>query len=266
MDTDNDYPSILYGELPMFARLLTAIHVACVDAGGECFGVKYDDEDLQRFFDVNGHRYFSVEPTGGIKKAASSLTKAVLASVEKGELKLAKTRRNLAGDLSLRGSWVEADAFDEWCNSHGLSLGESWFDLWKDDQEICSAAAEIHEVKRRQYEGLNDESDVESIREQFETGGVDALFAEIATLRAKLKRHESKDARTVQRPIQNREKTTYLNIIGAMLELMKSPRPGRDSDTAVIDEIERNYRDKPGISTRTLQEKFAAAKRSLSAS
>ena len=67
-------------------------------------------------------------------------------------------------------------------------------------------------------------------------------------------------------PVSPRERTTYLKIIGAMLELMKSPRPGRDSDTAVIDEIERNYRDKPGISTRTLQEKFAAAKRSLSAS
>lgn len=266
MDTDNDYPSILYGELPMFARLLTAIHVACVDAGGECFGVKYDDEDLQRFFDVNGHRYFSVEPTGGIKKAVSALTRAVLASVEKGELKLAKTSRNLAGDLSLRGSWVEADAFDEWCNSRGLSLGESWFDLWKDDQEIFSAALEIQDLTRRRYEGLYDEGDAQILRGRLEQDGAEILITEIAALRAELAQYKSKDARTVQRPIQNREKTTYLNIIGAMLELMKSPRPGRDSDTAVIDEIERNYRDKPGISTRTLQEKFAAAKRSLSAS
>ena len=67
-------------------------------------------------------------------------------------------------------------------------------------------------------------------------------------------------------PVSPRERTTYLNIIGAMLELMKSPRPGRDSDAAVIAEIEDNYREKPGISARTLQDKFAAAKRSLSAS
>ena len=266
MGIDYDYPTALYGELPMLARLLTAIHIACIDAGGEIFGVEYSDSDLQHFFGINSHRYFSVQPTGSINTAASTLKKAVLASVEKGELKLAVVKRSLTGELSLLDSWVGADAFDDWCNSRGLSLGESWSDLWQDDQEILGATVEAQDVKRRQYEGLNDESEVESLREQFDTAGVDALFAEIATLRAKLKRHESKDALTVQRPIQNREKTTYLNIIGAMLELMKSPRPGRDSDTAVIDEIERNYRDKPGISTRTLQEKFAAAKRSLSAS
>ena len=78
---------------------------------------------------------------------------------------------------------------------------------------------------------------------------------------------ESFKAQAEQQSVPNaRAETTYLNIIGAMLELMKSPRPGRDSDAAVISEIEQNYRDKPGISTRTLQEKFAAAKRSLSAS
>lgn len=89
-------------------------------------------------------------------------------------------------------------------------------------------------------------------------------IAEMNAMRSEL---ESFKAQAGQQSVPNaRAETTYLNIIGAMLELMKSPRPGRDSDTAVIDEIERNYRDKPGISTRTLQEKFAAAKRSLSAS
>ena len=67
-------------------------------------------------------------------------------------------------------------------------------------------------------------------------------------------------------PISPRERTTYLNIIGAMLELLQTPRPGRISDAAVIRELEENYKDKPGIRERTLQDKFAAAKRSLRAS
>ena len=216
MGIDQDYPNALYGELPMLARLLTAIHVACIDAGGAIFGVEYADSELQHFFDVNTHRYFSVKPTGSINTAASTLKKAVLASVEKGELKLAVVKRNLTGELSLLDSWVEADAFDDWCNSRGLSLGESWFELWKDDQEIFSATLETQVVKRRQYEGLNDESDVESLREQFETGGVDALFAEISTLRAKLKRYESKDAAMVERPLSTRERNTLLTIIAAL--------------------------------------------------
>lgn len=61
-----------------------------------------------------------------------------------------------------------------------------------------------------------------------------------------------------------RAETTYLNIIGAMLELLRNPRPGREaSDAAVIRELIENYDDKPGIASRTLQEKFAAAKKSL---
>lgn len=60
-----------------------------------------------------------------------------------------------------------------------------------------------------------------------------------------------------------RAETTYLNIIGALVELIQTPKPGRDSDKAVIDELVLNYSDKPGIKERTLQEKFAAAKRSL---
>lgn len=61
----------------------------------------------------------------------------------------------------------------------------------------------------------------------------------------------------------SREVTTYLNIIGALLEFVQHPRSGRDSDAAVIRELEANYGDKPGISKRTLEDKFSLAKKSL---
>jgi hypothetical protein len=77
---------------------------------------------------------------------------------------------------------------------------------------------------------------------------------------------EKASASPAGEPISPRERTTYLNIIGAMLELLQTPRPGRVSDAAVIRELEENYKDKPGIRERTLQDKFAAAKRSLRAS
>jgi hypothetical protein len=60
-----------------------------------------------------------------------------------------------------------------------------------------------------------------------------------------------------------RERETLLNIIAVMLELLQSPKPGRDTDAAVIKEMLENYGDKPGIKERTLQAKFPAAKRSL---
>lgn len=61
-----------------------------------------------------------------------------------------------------------------------------------------------------------------------------------------------------------RTEATYLNIIGAMLELLRSPRPGREeSDAAVIRELIENFSDKPGISKTTLEAKFADARRRL---
>ena len=65
--------------------------------------------------------------------------------------------------------------------------------------------------------------------------------------------------------LPNREKVTLVNIIGVMLELLKSPKPGRDSDAAVIKEMIDNYPEKQGISKRTLEEKFAAANKILKA-
>ena len=65
-----------------------------------------------------------------------------------------------------------------------------------------------------------------------------------------------------------RAETTYLNIIGGMLALfmMKSPsgKPHSvfSSQASLIDQLLANFK-KPGITQRTLEEKFAAAKKSL---
>lgn len=68
---------------------------------------------------------------------------------------------------------------------------------------------------------------------------------------------------TKEKPTK-RQEATYLTIIGALLELVRSPRPGRDSNAAVIRELTENYGDKPGISKSNLEAKFAAAQRQLS--
>jgi hypothetical protein len=65
------------------------------------------------------------------------------------------------------------------------------------------------------------------------------------------------------KPITAREETTHLNIIGALLELIQTPRSGRSSQAAVIREILDNYGDKYGLSKATLEKKFAEANRSL---
>ncbi len=68
-----------------------------------------------------------------------------------------------------------------------------------------------------------------------------------------------------------RAETTYLNIIGAMLALILGKSPGGKpqsvfaNQTAIINALLGHYEGKPGISARTLEDKFAAANRSLNA-
>ena len=65
-----------------------------------------------------------------------------------------------------------------------------------------------------------------------------------------------------ENPLTNRELTSYLNIIGALLAQLTA---GKANDTTVINQAITAYGEKQGISQRKLQEAFAAAKRSLGA-
>ncbi len=72
-----------------------------------------------------------------------------------------------------------------------------------------------------------------------------------------------KDSPLPSKPLDVRERTAYLNTIAVLLEFVKSPRPGRNSEAAIIKEMMENYSEKYGISERGLMGKFAEAKRSL---
>ena len=63
----------------------------------------------------------------------------------------------------------------------------------------------------------------------------------------------------IDRPLQPRERTTLLNIIGALLEANGT------KEAALIAQLEEKYPTAAGIKKRTLEGKFALGKRSLAA-
>lgn len=69
-----------------------------------------------------------------------------------------------------------------------------------------------------------------------------------------------KDEVVEDKPLATRERTNLLNIIGALLELSGAKEAG------IIGDLLAKYPEKPGIKKRTLEEKFAEAKRSLGGS
>ncbi len=98
-----------------------------------------------------------------------------------------------------------------------------------------------------------------------------ACYAEVIEGRDRLTRELNAVAAksAPERPIPARAETTYLNIIGALLDLLvaRSPSDNRrslfPSQAAVITAVETRFPSKEGLSQRTLHDKFAAAKRSL---
>lgn len=88
----------------------------------------------------------------------------------------------------------------------------------------------------------------------------DALVAERDALAEQIKNPQDPGPRA---------QTTYLNIIGAMVAVVlgKSPagKPNSvfNSQSAVIDQVLAHYDGKPGISRRSLEEKFAEGKKNL---
>lgn len=223
MDTALEYPvEVLVPENGIcgLVRVLTAIHVACVDVGGAFFGVEYTEDECQDFFDTHAHSYFEVKPRGAIGTAVKRLTKAVLDSLKKGSLKLEVTRVNLDDEVCLLNSWVSFSAFEEWCESRSISLGEAWFELYKNEQTIAEIASEEGENHRRILEGQCDPQDIPDIKKEFEGTAIEGLFAEISSLRAKQKREDVKFVHG-DKTLRTTERNTLLTIIAVLAKAGK---------------------------------------------
>lgn len=88
----------------------------------------------------------------------------------------------------------------------------------------------------------------------------DALYGENESLKAIIEKNNAPAPRS---------ETTYLNIIGGLLYLMRSKSPGGqahsiyESQASIISALLTYFPDKSGIATRTLEEKFADANQSI---
>jgi len=84
-----------------------------------------------------------------------------------------------------------------------------------------------------------------------------------------IERDDLKAMVKTQGQLSERSELTYKNIIGVLLNLFLDQSPAGNplsvfkTQAAIVDAIIARYRDVPGLSKRTLDEKFAAANRSL---
>lgn len=125
------------------------------------------------------------------------------------------------------------------------------------------------EIERNSHTAINAESfralqaDRDALKARIEKAT--EVYKALKQDRDKVEAERASLAAFVERQVvpDDRAETTYLCIIGALLELVREPRPGRDSEAAVIRELTLGYSHLPGIAKSTLEAKFAAAKRQM---
>lgn len=135
------------------------------------------------------------------------------------------------------------------------------------EKKIDSVEAEslrkTHSQKRKKF--LEQRKSKPKSESYYPAGGLpkDSVYVVRTNALTEFVKSVNEDSVNAEKSISNREHTTYLNIIAALLELVQTPRVGRDSQDAVITELVNNYGEKPGISKRNLAGKFSDAKKSL---
>ncbi len=185
-------------------------------------------------------------------------------SEEEKYLTLFGERRSLEGvfDLALRGS-----------HTRNLVSSQAWngvidSDIAADDLLLLDESGELVALVDVVTEGLTNAPDEETGELSYSFPREAQLVLRSGAIREyeeSLVRPSDKTEKKCEKLVSPRERETFLNIIGVMLELLQSPKPGRDSDASIMKEMIDNYGDKRGIKKRTLEEKFPAAKRSLAA-
>lgn len=148
---------------------------------------------------------------------------------------------------------------------------------WVDDMEVLSQEAiagnadSIAKLKNLFAAHLADGRSVAELPGLLTHVAVLAYCNGDGAIHDEVKRLSALQRAVVDGPIGRREEATYLNIIGGLLALMLGRTPSGiaqsvyANQSAIIDALLGHYPGKPGLSARTLEDKFAAAKRSLTA-
>lgn len=205
------------------------------------------------------HAFVNIEPTGNLGRQTGLVIAALIDSVKSGELKPLRLRVSLSGDIDPRETWLRFEDFSDWCERRDLEPNDCLEQYIGDESTIYEAAMNAADSVRAELETLELEDKLKQRTHELDdpNAALNLLKENIALRASKSTPHVS------EKPLSTRERDTLLTIVAVLLELIQSDKSGRDSEAAIIGEMLQNYSDKPGIAKRTLEQKFADAKRIL---
>lgn len=200
------------------------------------------------------------ELTAALNSQAVKFTNLLGRAVATGTLSAASVRFDLEERVQPTETFIDALLMAAWLESRDIALGEVFEDEYlAKEAELAERVSYLVSVERFNYGRLH-------------CNNPENLFLrhELANLELKLAKANSTENK--QASITEKQKSAYLNIIGALLGLLLGKSPSGSpyslfkNQQAVIDGIHGNFGEAPGLSLRNLQDKLAQAKRMLNAS
>ncbi len=199
-----------------------------------------------------------------LAKKALKFTQKLQTAVQTGSLTAEVESRNIDDIIQPETTYVEALTLAEWFEARGVDLGDAFHtDYLAEEATIARSVAEGVAAQRYRHNNkikLTESELKESAEKIFLSHEVLTLKEKLAAFKAP-KKHRA--------PISEKQRSAYLNIIGALLGLLMGKSPSGkpysefQNQQAIIDSVHANFGEAPGLSERNLQDKFALSKRVL---
>ncbi len=116
---------------------------------GDKAPLNHQDDDTSGIYP---HEYLDREITGTLRPLHLQLLKALIASVEKGELKPLFARRSLAGEIDPVRTWIETDHLLNWCEERDLYLDYCFDEYVGGERRVEEATFHTASSEREQLE------------------------------------------------------------------------------------------------------------------
>lgn len=255
---DDEYPHELHFGSPFVISVSTAAKLLAYE--NEVDGLPSVESEDSKLVELRAHAFGTAAFTGNLLRRSEVFCAALLGSLERNEWRPVSVRRSLDGLPIPAKTWMSVDDLMAWAEVRELAFGDWSNQYLEDEQRIFMAAGEAGEAARRQLENPEQERVIQdrasAFAREMTSDGEAALdlIRENERLRAQVQSKRGGE----DRPVADRERATLLNVIGALLHHVG------EKEASIIDSILSRHPDKQGLTKRTLEAKFAAAKRSLS--
>ena len=229
-DSRHEYPRALFAAVAAkkgVIRLHVAAMVVCIDHGQDVMlgdqQVEREVESFRRGDDTVGwgfhpHQYLDREMEGVLRPIYLQILKALLASIQIGELKPIYVRKSLAGEIDPLRTWIETDDLLAWCDVRHVCRDSCFVEYVTGERNIAEATFSTAVTERELVESRTSREETAQKLRDMSEDEILRYTTELATENASLRRLQESNQ---GRPLLTRERNVLLNIIAALCKEQK---------------------------------------------